>query len=536
MSSLIVTDVTLANQETDTDKLVLIGIIKRISHVFEVAKNKYNGLPFKTDKITRLYDELEEIFLSLTKDHFSGNLDRDTAKKKMGSFFRKTDRFCIALIQHLLEQNESKLLENTIILEIEHLLSEFTSKGYMSPDNPRYTCFVDKLTQSKDLSQTDRLNLLKTLFSDIATLLFTCECNQKRLHKRIQAIKIVINSLQLKSISMQDVDAIRNFSEQLLELKKIPDVFQQNDVINDIEKSLSEFTHTLSGFEYFDMSDLKEKINIFSDEELREIKKKADNVTKAIESEFFHDRIQFFDYDNTESMDYEPVRSDLTAEQLALQRENLLLEYGLLKEKIPEKTVIREQLEEMIQNLSLEPDANSLLNTAILLYHEPFPELRELNVIRRQYDEYYIQKAESTLSGEAWDYILLTLFETFKTMGYIVSSRKSHSLRYTLYRGVLEVLFPADNYSILITINPLDELVFRLVHIMDGMEYDTFDSESYKDKDLKFSTQWDHDYILISKSLEEKGIILMDRVKKSPDEVNIQQLTRFDLLTYEKMT
>ena len=230
------------------------------------------------------------------------------------------------------------------------------------------------------------------------------------------------------------------------------------------------------------------------------------------------------------------MRTDVTMDQLALQRENLLLEYGLLKEKIPEKTVIREQLEEMIQNISLEPDAGSLLDAALLLYHEPFPELREMVIIRKQYDAYFIEKAENSLSDTTWENIIRMLLEKLQEKGYFVPTRRLVSLRDFFRRSVLEIMTPVHNYSILISLNPLDELVFRLVRIVDDMDIQDLDRDEIVKKDGNAAKMWSVDYDEISRNMQENHISFIERLRKSPDEVHVQQLTRFDLLTDEHIS
>jgi len=160
--------------------------------------------------------------------------------------------------------------------------------------------------------------------------------------------------------------------------------------LQEIENEISAFSHHLSGIEHIETGSARTGISASLD--TSQITNEISRALLALEAGFFHERIRFFDYDNTESGDYAPILKDITPDRLALQRDNLQLEYGLLKEKLPEKTVIREELEEMVQNLSIEPDAGALLDAAMLLYHDPFPELRELTMIRRQYDAYFLKK------------------------------------------------------------------------------------------------------------------------------------------------
>lgn len=536
MSSLIVTDISLENRDTESREQVSAWIVNRITEVFIGIKRKFDTLSLKTDKISRLYAELEDIYNTISSGQNPGLTNKESGKKMMESFFRKTDRFRIALIQLLLEQNESRLFEENIMNEAFRVLSDCLSKEFLKSDNPRYIHLNSMLQNMGEQFPLDRLNQMRSLLSEILSLFFTCEHDKKILLKRVQNLTRLISSLQMQPISIQDLETIRSFSDKLCSIQTIPDLNEQMTQLDHIRDKLSALAHKVSGFEHYDMSDLKRESNNLSEEEAAIIKRQVEKVISSTEAGFYHDRIRFFDYDNTESQDYEPVRTDVTMDQLALQRENLLLEYGLLKEKIPEKTVIREQLEEMIQNLSLEPDAGSLLDAALLLYHEPFPELREMVIIRKQYDAYFIEKAENSLSDTTWENIIRMLLEKLQEKGYFVPTRRLVSLRDFFRRSVLEIMTPVHNYSILISLNPLDELVFRLVRIVDDMDIQDLDRDEIVKKDGNAAKMWSVDYDEISRNMQENHISFIERLRKNPDEVHVQQLTRFDLLTDEHIS
>ena len=88
----------------------------------------------------------------------------------------------------------------------------------------------------------------------------------------------------------------------------------------------------------------------------------------------------------------------------------------------------------------------------------------------------------------------------------------------------------------MISINHLDELVFRLVRIVDGFDIDEFDTDQLQKDDVHAATVWERDYEILKEELKNENIHMIERLKKNPDEVPIQQLTRFDILTKEHIS
>lgn len=88
----------------------------------------------------------------------------------------------------------------------------------------------------------------------------------------------------------------------------------------------------------------------------------------------------------------------------------------------------------------------------------------------------------------------------------------------------------------MISINPLDELVFRLVRVIDGFGIDELDAIQVKKDDTQSDAVWNHDFTILTEELKEHKIIFIERLRKNSEEVSIQQLTRFDLLTDEHIS
>ena len=172
----------------------------------------------------------------------------------------------------------------------------------------------------------------------------------------------------------------------------------------------------------------------------------------------------------------------------------------------------------------------------MILYHEPSPGLRELTIIRRQYDAYYLEKKSKSLSDKQWGNVINILLESLKARGYRVKPGKIADPRKSFQRGNIEVLSPVNHYSIMISINHLDELVFRLVRIVDGFDIDEFDTDQLQKDDVHAATVWERDYEILKEELKNENIHMIERLKKNPDEVPIQQLTRFDILTKEHIS
>ncbi len=536
MSSLIVADVALAYPDNDSPGQSYFWIEKRIREVLSSAERRFEALVQKNERIIRLHDELSELAEKILIPDYPAWKSPEAARKEMELFFRKADRFRIVLIQLLLEENEMRLLEAMYVTGIERFLSDLLSKSLISAENPVYLEYVRSFQEISGTElQSDRLVRYKSLISDLAMAYYSSRDAKKALTERINSVKKEVSSLELQNISLPDLTVLHDLQDRLSALAEIPDIQEQDERLSRIEEEYAALAHRVSGIEH---TSIPPPVRDAQDD-ARKKEKIADEVRIALltmEAEFFHGRIRFFDYDETEGSDYEPVAKETTPERLMLQRENLQLEYGLLKEKIPEKTVIREELEEIVQNLSLDPDAGALLDAAMLLYHEPFPELRELSVIRRQYDAYFLQKKSKSLSDAQWAGVMGALLDAMKSRGYRVKPRKMTNLRDSFRRGNIEVFSPVSHYSVMISINPLDELVFRLVRIIDGLDIDEFDPDQIQKDDARASSVWSRDFEIIRTELKDRQILFIERLRKGPEEVPVQQLTRFDLLTDEHIS
>jgi len=536
MSSLIVVEIALANPDDDSAGQSYDWIEKRIHSLLSSAERRFETLTNKNERVIKLHEELNEIAQQiLTPDYPAWN-SPESSRKTMELFFRRADRFRIVLIQLLLEENEMRLLEEMYTGEIDSLLSRLVSESFISTENPAYLEYTRSVENISRIEvQSERIASYKKLISDIATRYYSGRHALLSLKNRVDEVKKEASSLELKNISLPDLEILHTLQSQLSSLSEIPDLQAREEKLTSIEEQLSALDHRVSGIEHTNLRGITRE-EPDGEQEKALIAHDVSMELLTMEAEFFHERIGFFDYDETESSDYEPVAKESTPERLALQRENLQLEYGLLKEKIPEKTVIREDLEEIIQTLSLDPDAGALLDAAMILYHDPFPELRELSVIRRQYDAYYLQKKSKSLSDKQWGTVIQSILEAMKGRGYRVKSRKMTNLRDSFRRGSIEVFSPVSHYSIMISINPLDELVFRLVRIVDGLDIDELDPDQIQKDDAHASAVWSRDYAILQDELKKEHILFIERLKKNPDEVPIQQLTRFDILTDEHIS
>jgi|GEM_PF-1188442 len=542
MSSLIVVEVALAEPEDNYTGQSFAWIQQRIRDQFSTASKRYETLTSKTERVSKLYGDLSAHAETILNTDNPAWKKVDDARKAMESFFRKSDRFRITLIQLLLEENEIHLMEETYVNQIRQFLSNIITDRLMSPENLKFSEFSGEIAEiSRKELPSDRIADLKKLISDLAAFYYICKQAKTILQKQIADTKKDVTSLELLPISLPDLEILHSLQNRLASLPEIPDIILQETRLLEIENEVSAFSHRLSGIEYTDMAGIVHTgtgpdtgtgpgIN------MEQIDREASLALLALEANFFHGRIRFFDYDNTETDDYEQVAGGIPPDRLALQRDNLQLEYGLLKEKLPEKTVIREELEEMIQSLSVDPDAGALLDAALILYHDPFPELRELSVIRRQYNLYFLQKTSKSLSDEHWNLIIKKFLELLESRGYRVRARKIQNFRNLFRKGNIEVFTPMHHYSVMISINPLDELVFRLVRVIDGFGIDELDAIQVKKDDTQSDAVWNHDFTILTEELKEHKIIFIERLRKNSEEVSIQQLTRFDLLTDEHIS
>lgn len=536
MSSLIVVEIALAHSDDDSAGQSLEWIEKRIHSLLSSGERRFETLTNKNERVIKLHEELNEIAQQILTPDYPAWKSPESSRKTMELFFRKADRFRIVLIQLLLEDNEMRLLEEMYTREIDSILKRLVSESFISAENPVYLEYTRSFENISRIEvQSERITSYKSFLSDIATRYHTDRHALLSLQKRVDEVKKEASSLEMKNISLPDLEILHSLQGQLTSLSDTPDLQAREEQLSRIEEQLSALDHRISGIEHTNLGEISRE-EPDSEQEKEKIAHDVSMDLLTMEADFFHGRIGFFDYDETESSDYEPVAKETTPERLALQRENLQLEYGLLKEKIPEKTVIREELEEIVQTLSLDPDAGALLDAAMILYHEPFPELRELSVIRRQYDAYYLQKKSKSLSDKQWGMVIQVILNAMKGRGYRVKPRKMTNLRDSFRRGNIEVFSPVSHYSIMISINPLDELVFRLVRIVDGLDIDELDPDQIKKDDTHAAAVWSRDYTILQDDLKKEHIIFIERLKKNPDEVPILQLTRFDILTDEHIS
>lgn len=536
MSSLIVVDVALARSGDSSGDQPYEWIKKRINCLLSNANKRFEEIKQKNERVIRLHEEITRLAELYLNPGYPAWKSPESSKKAMDLLFRKADRFRILLIQILLEENETRLLEEMFIREVERIFISLATELHISSEDPEYQEFSQTFQDiSRIEKRSDRIMNYKTLISSLVTFYCSCRFTLFSLQKRISKVQKDAASLELQNMSLSDLETLHALQGSLSSLHEICPIQTQIERLNRTEEELTALAHRVSGMEHTNLGDIVSDATEDTKDRER-VKHDASMKLLAMEADFFYDRIKFLDFDKTEIPDYEPVAKETSPERLALQRENLQLEYGLLKEKIPGKTIIREELEEIIQNLSLDPDAGALLDAAMILYHEPSPGLRELTIIRRQYDAYYLEKKSKSLSDKQWGNVINILLESLKARGYRVKPGKIADPRKSFQRGNIEVLSLVNHYSIMISINHLDELVFRLVRIVDGFDIDEFDTDQLQKDDVHAATVWERDYEILKEELKNENIHMIERLKKNPDEVPIQQLTRFDILTKEHIS
>ena len=500
------------------------------------ANNRFEKIKQKSGQVIKLHEEITQLAGLYLNPRYSAWKSPESSRKAMDLLFRKAARFKILLIQILLEENETQLLEKMYIREVERILLSLISENHINSEDPVYQEYSHTFQDiSRMEKRSDRIMNYKTLTSSLVTFYCSCRYARLSLQNRISKVQKDAASMELQNMSLSDLEILQELQGRLSSLHEICPVQIQRERLNRIEEELTALAHRVSGIEHTNLGDI---LSDATDDTGNRERVKHDSYMEllALEADFFYDRIKFLDFDKTEITDYEPVEKETSPERLALQRENLQLGYGLIKKKNPEKMFIREELEEIIQNLSLDPDAGALLDAAMILYHEPSPGLRELTIIRRQYDAYYLEKKSRSLSDKQWADVINILLESLKARGYRVKPGRTAVLRKTFQRGSIEVLCPANHYSIMISINHLDEMVFRLVRIIDGYDIDELDTDQLQKDDVHAAAIWKRDYEILKGELKNENIHIIERLKKDPDEVPIKQLTRFDILTKEHIS
>ena len=230
--------------------------------------------------------------------------------------------------------------------------------------------------------------------------------------------------------------------------------------------------------------------------------------------------------------EYELLTDDISLERLILMRDNLQLEYGLLKEQIPVWNYVKDELKSIIENISSDPEAGSLFDDAIELSENPYPDPKELAGIRRRYSTYTLYDIISEISDNEWMDVLKIIMNEFDKCGYTPPDISDPDIIQSFLSGnPLEIGIRSSEYMLVLSLNPLNELVFRIYKTNNSDKNFTEKLTSATEEDYLVSNLFDNDYNAISNDLKRHGIIFSEKVARDPEVFPIHYIERSKIAT-----
>jgi hypothetical protein len=495
----------------------------KIQEILDLLEFSYQSIPEESSNNLLLIKELRNVAVRLLNAKYLPHTTIESIGKDYEIFSRKAEKLQVIFRQKKVEIKESELLENHLLKGIRDISLNCLSEGLLSRDDDEFQKIKTIIRDIKNLSTvTMRIGGYKPLFKDIHILAYDLRERNYLLIKKCEDIKKALVVLNKKELTVNQFSLVKRLYNVLTKIDSLKTLKEKERVVKNVEIAFNKLSHIISGKEYINLEGMKKVEEKPSN--LMEKVIPADVYKVLVEDEylFFRERILSMKGKDADEQEYELLTGDEPVERLTLMRDNLKLEYGLLKEQIPVWNYVKEVVNDIILNISSDPEAGSLLDDAIELYDNPYPEPKELAFIRRRYAIYTLKRIVSEISEPEWCMVLGNLLGEFEKKGYIIPDISCpDSMQRFFSKSPLTIETPSKDYLLLLSLNPLNELVFRLAGYKDPIVTDGEDSISVSEDDIYVSGKWDTDYADISKIVNKHGITLSEKVAKSPEEVPV---------------
>lgn len=537
MSSLIIAGISIQRNRTTVLSETQEWFCRQIQSFVHSLERIYSALPDKSPKNLERMDEIITYAEEMQNRIKTSDLGVDALTKFFELFVRKIEKTQIIFRKQLFDIHESKELEYYLKNQIMEICKEISGNNYLDPEGPVIQSVKERyISLGKLKGNAERINSLKEISIEMEFLLYSCEEMRKDLLKEIQELKAELLRLERQNISLRESNTTRIYFEKLAFLESSRTIEEMNSQLSDIKQGINRFTHAVLGREYIELTNYQSRTlgsPISRPQTLPAIVERR--ITRK-EAEFFQSRIQEWDPDNRPSDVMDLLKEEANEERYILIRDNLQLLYGLVKEKIPARNYIRDYLEGLIDTLQDDPQAGGLLDQAMELYQDSFPDLVDLGAFRRQYTAFFIKKLTQELSDEDKTNVINQVLKRLADKGYLYTNRYEMTGQRVTKNRAIEIQTTQMDYSLIFSINPLHELVFRLVRIADRSEPPDPSDEMRYEKDRRIAEIWSRDYDEIRDGLNKEGIILIERLRINPDTSQIPWTTRFDLFTSQQLS
>ena len=529
MSSLRVTGVTLNIDPGRKLAKAQDWIRFNIQKVMNSLELIYKSIPEESSKNLLLINELRNVAAKLLNNKYLPHTMVDSVAKDFEIFSRKAEKLQIFFRQKRLESQESEILERYYTDNIKQLCSISIKEGILAPDDEEFIRIKSKFIEiNNTIPLSKRLIEYKKLYKKVHLLSYELREKENFLNSKAELLKKEILPLRNRDLTAKQSDLIQRFYRILVNIGNISTMHEREKVINNIEKAVTRLSHAISGKEYFDLVELKNSENLSSIQPPKEtIPDPVKRILIEEEYLFFRKRILSLKVDEADENEYELLTDDISLERLILMRDNLQLEYGLLKEQIPVWNYVKEELRSIIENISSDPEAGSLFDDAIELSENPYPDPKELAGIRRRYSIYTLYDIISEISDNEWMDVLKIIMNEFDKCGYTPPDLSDPDIIQSfLSRNPLEIGIRSSEYILLLSLNPLDELVFRIYKTNNSDKNFTEKLTSATEEDYLVSNLFDNDYNAISNDLKRHGIIFSEKVARDPEVFPIHYIDR----------
>lgn len=537
MSSLIIAGIAIQRDRARVHSETQEWFCSQIQSFVYSLERIYSALPDKSLKNLERMDEIVKYAEEMQNRIKTSDLGVEALTKFFELFVRKIEKTQIIFRKQLFDIQESKELEYYLKNQILEICKTISENNYLHLEDPIIQSIKDRyISVSRLKGNSERINSLKEINQEMEFLLYSCEEMKKDLLKQIQDLKTELLRIEQQNVSLRDSNTTRIYFEKLAFLESFRTIEEMNSQLSDIKQGINRFTHAVLGRDYIELTEYQSKIpgvRILRPPTLPAI---VERRIVRKEAEFFQFRIQEWDPDNKPSDVMDLLKGEANEERYILIRDNLQLLYGLIKEKIPARNYIRDYLEGLIDSLQEDPQAGGLLDQAMELYQDSFPDLVDLGTFRRQYTAFFIKKLTQELSDSDKTNVINQILKILAEKGYLYTNRYELTGQRIIRNRAIEIQTTQMDYSLIFSINPLNELVFRLVRIADRNEPQDPSDEMRSEKDRRIAEIWSRDYDEIRDELTKEGITLIERLRIEADRSQIQWTTRFDLFTSQQLS
>lgn len=428
------------------------------------------------------------------------------------------------------EFNESKKKCDNASKKIDVLLNKLLEKKLVSEQNSIFIGFRENYKKVNEIqNQIDREKELFSLNEDLEKLFMDLNEEQGLLEEKVKKITDQLERFRQDQILEGYREEIKKISARISQVCSINDVIEKKEILQKLQKDIDLFIESHNLAQNLDLSKIKET-KIKPQEKKQYTSKENEGIQKRIDDTYsYYSRIKELDPDESKRFDIliNGISNSTPLQRLEMIRNSLMLNYGMIKEKITWDMVYREEILEIQKKILSFPNFEIQKKTILNVLSKKYIEKTDFQIIQSEFEEISALKQQEDLDRRNNAIIFKKLIGSLSELGYTLSINDKTNDNYlskALEGKVVCLNTKWENYKVICTINAQGEILTRFVKVIGSEKEKENVSEYSRLKDIETGKKWCENFNEMVLDLQEKGIVLTNQLRIEPDGQPLQYL------------